>query len=69
MSNVIKNKYIIIGTFRGFNHDVILGYFDTLEEAEQYNQRLENYKITGYADSIYGQIEETSINQLKGEFK
>ena len=62
----MENKYVVIGTFRVFNHDIILGYFNALEEAEQYKQKLENYKITGYADSLYNQIEEINIYQLKG---
>lgn len=66
MSNAMKNQYVVIGTFKGFNHDIILGYFDTLEEAKQYDQELETNKMTGYADSIYGQIERTNIYQLKG---
>lgn len=66
MSNAMKNQYVVIGTFKEFNHDIILGYFDTLEEAKQYDQELETNKMTGYADSIYGQIERTNIYQLKG---
>ncbi len=66
MSNAMKNQYVVIGTFMKFNHDIILGYFDTLEEANQYDQELETNKMTGYADSIYGQIERTNIYQLKG---
>lgn len=66
MSTAMHNQYVVIGTFKGVNHDVILGYFDTLEEAKQYDQELETNKMTGYADSIYGQIERTNIYQLKG---
>ena len=65
----MENKYVVIGIFKGFSHDVILGYFDTLEEAKQYNQKLENYKITSDVDSMYKQIEEISIIQLKGKIK
>lgn len=66
MSNAMKNQYVVIGTFKEFNHDIILGYFDTLEEAKQYDQELETNKMTGYADSVYSQIERTNIYQLKG---
>ena len=29
MSMAMNNQYIVIGTFKGVNDDVILGYFDT----------------------------------------
>lgn len=66
MSNAMQNQYVVIGTFREVNDDIILGYFDTLEEAQQYEQELEKIKMTCDVDSAYGQIERTNIYQLKG---
>ena len=34
MSNTMQNQYVVIGTFEEVNDDIILGYFDTLEEAQ-----------------------------------
>lgn len=66
MSTAMHNQYVVIGTFKGVNHDIILGYFDTLQEAQQYEQELDTNKMTGYADSIYGQIDMVNVYQLKG---
>lgn len=66
MSNAMQNQYVVIGTFRGVNDDIILGYFDTLEKAQQYEQELEKIKMVCDWDSAYGQIERTNIYQLKG---
>lgn len=66
MSTAMNNQYVVIGSFRGLNDDVILGYFDTLEEAEKYEQKLLHNKASCNIDSAYNQIENTSIYQLKG---
>lgn len=66
MSNAMQNQYVVIGTFKEVYEDIILEYFDTLEEAQQYTQWLEENKATCYVDSVYGQIERTNIYQLKG---
>lgn len=58
MSTAMHNQYVVIGTFKGVNHDIILGYFDTLQ---QYEQELDTNKMTGYADSIYGQIDMVNV--------
>lgn len=65
MSTAMNNQYVVIGSFVGLNHDVILDYFDTLEEAEKYEQKL-SYNKKFAIDSVYNQIENTSIYQLKG---
>lgn len=66
MSNAMHNQYVVIWTFKELYEDIILEYFDTLEEAQQYTQWLEKNKVTCYVDSVYGQIERTNIYQLKG---
>jgi len=66
MSNTMQNQYVVIGTFEEVNDDIILGYFDTLEEAQQYDQWLEKNKTSCDVYSEYGQIERTNIYQLKG---
>lgn len=65
MSTAMNNQYVVIGSFVGLNHDVILDYFDTLEEAEKYEQKL-SYNKKFAIDGVYNQIENTSIYQLKG---
>lgn len=65
MSTAMNNQYVVIGSFVGLNYDVILDYFDTLEEAEKYEQKL-SYNKKFAIDSVYNQIENTSIYQLKG---
>ena len=66
MSNAMQNQYVVIGTFRGVNDDIILGYFDTLEEAQQYEQELDRNIKNCDVDSAYGQIDMINIYQLKG---
>ena len=66
MSNAMQNQYVVIGTFREVNDDIILGYFDTLEEAQQYEQELYRNIKNCDADSAYGQIDMVNIYQLKG---
>lgn len=66
MFNAMQNQYVVIGTFREVNDDIILGYFDTLEEAQQYEQELDRNIKNCDVDSAYGQIERTNIYQLKG---
>ena len=66
MSNAMQNQYVVIGTFRGVNDDIILGYFDTIEEAQQYEQELDRNIKNCDADSAYGQIDMVNIYQLKG---
>ena len=66
MSNAMQNQYVVIGTFRGVNDDIILGYFDTLEEAQQYEQELDRNIKNCDVDSAYGQIDMVNIYQLKG---
>ena len=66
MSNAMQNQYVVIGTFREVNNDIILGYFDTLEEAQQYEQELDRNIKNCDVDSAYGQIDMVNIYQLKG---
>ena len=66
MSNAMQNQYVVIGTFRGVNDDIILGYFDTIEEAQQYEQELDRNIKNCDADSAYGQIDMVNVYQLKG---
>ena len=66
MSNAMNGQYVVIGTFRGVNDDIILGYFDTLEEAQQYEQELDRNIKNCDADSAYGQIDMVNVYQLKG---
>lgn len=66
MFNAMQNQYVVIGTFKGVNDDIILGYFDTLEEAQQYEQELDRNIKNCDVDSAYGQIDMVNIYQLKG---
>lgn len=66
MSNAMQNQYVVIGTFREVNDDIILGYFDTLEEAQRYEQELDRNIKNCDVDSAYGQIDMVNIYQLKG---
>lgn len=66
MSMAMNGQYVVIGTFRGVNDDIILGYFDTLEEAQQYEQELDRNIKNCDVDSAYGQIDMVNIYQLKG---
>lgn len=66
MSNAMQNQYVVIGTFREVNDDIILGYFDTLEEAQQYEQELDRNIKNCDVDSAYGQIDMVNTYQLKG---
>lgn len=66
MFNAMQNQYVVIGTFREVNDDIILGYFDTLEEAQQYEQELDRNIKNCDVDSAYGQIDMVNIYQLKG---
>ena len=66
MSNAMQNQYVVIGTSREVNDDIILGYFDTLEEAQQYEQELDRNIKNCDVDSAYGQIDMVNIYQLKG---
>ena len=66
MSNAMQNQYVVIGTFRGVNDDIILGYFDTIEEAQQYEQELDRNIKNCDVDSAYGQIDMVNVYQLKG---
>ena len=66
MSNAMQNQYVVIGTFREVNDDIILGYFDTLEEAQQYEQELDRNIKNCDVDSAYGQIDMVNVYQLKG---
>ena len=62
----MQNQYVVIGTFREVNDDIILGYFDTIEEAQQYEQELDRNIKNCDVDSAYGQIDMVNIYQLKG---
>ena len=62
----MQNQYVVIGTFREVNDDIILGYFDTLEEAQRYEQELDRNIKNCDVDSAYGQIDMVNIYQLKG---
>ena len=62
----MNGQYVVIGTFKGVNDDVILGYFDTIEEAQQYEQELDKNIKNCNVDSAYGQIDMVNIYQLKG---
>lgn len=66
MSNAMQNQYVVIGTFKGVNDDIILGYFDTIEEAQQYEQELDRNIKNCDVDSAYGQIDMVNVYQLKG---
>lgn len=66
MSMAMNNQYVVIGTFKGVNDDIILGYFDTIEEAQQYEQELDRNIKNCDVDSAYGQIDMVNIYQLKG---
>ena len=66
MSTAMNNQYVVIGTFKGVNDDIILGYFDTIEEAQQYEQELDRNIKNCDVDSAYGQIDMVNIYQLKG---
>ena len=66
MFNAMNGQYVVIGTFRGVNDDIILGYFDTIEEAQQYEQELDRNIKNCDVDSAYGQIDMVNIYQLKG---
>lgn len=66
MSNAMQNQYVVIGTFKGVNDDIILGYFDTLQEAQQYEQELDRNIKNCDVDSAYGQIDMVNVYQLKG---
>ena len=66
MSTAMNGQYVVIGTFKGVNDDVILGYFDTIEEAQQYEQELDKNIKNCNVDSAYGQIDMVNIYQLKG---
>ena len=66
MSTAMNNQYVVIGTFKGVNDDIILGYFDTIEEAQQYEQELDRNIKNCDVDSAYGQIDMVNVYQLKG---
>ena len=66
MSTAMHNQYVVIGTFKGINDDVILGYFDTLQEAHKYEQELDMNIRNCKFDSAYGQIDMVNVYQLKG---
>ena len=66
MSNAMQNQYVVIGTFREVNGDIVLGYFETLEEAQQYEQELDRNIKNCDVDSAYGQIDMVNVYQLKG---
>ena len=66
MSMAMNGQYVVIGTFKGVNDDIILGYFDTIEEAQQYEQELDRNIKNCDVDSAYGQIDMVNIYQLKG---
>lgn len=66
MSTAMNGQYVVIGTFRGVNDDIILGYFDTIEKAQQYEQELDRNIKNCDVDSAYGQIDMVNIYQLKG---
>lgn len=62
----MHNQYVVIGTFKGVNDDVILGYFDTLQEAHKYEQELDMNRMNCKFDSAYGQMDMVNVYQLKG---
>ena len=66
MSNAMHNQFVVIGTFRGVNDDIILGYFDTLQEAHDYEHELDTNIKNCDVDSAYGKIEMVNVYQLKG---
>lgn len=66
MSTAMNGQYVVIGTFKGINDDVILGYFDTLQEAHRYEQELDMNRKCCKFDSAYGQIDMVNVYQLKG---
>ena len=66
MSTAMNGQYVVIGTFKGVNDDIILGYFDTIEEAQQYEQELDRNIKNCDVDSAYGQIDMVNVYQLKG---
>ena len=66
MSMAMNNQYIVIGTFKGVNDNIILGYFDTLQEAHKYEQELDRNIKNCDVDSAYGQIDMVNVYQLKG---
>ena len=66
MSNAMQNQYVVIRTFRECNDDISLGCFDTLGEAQQYEQELDRNIKNCDVDSAYSQIDMVNIYQLKG---
>lgn len=66
MSTAMNNQYVVIGTFKGVNDDIILGYFDTLQEAHQYQQELDWNRSNCKIDSAYGQIDMVKCISIKG---
>ena len=66
MSMAMNGQFVVIGTFKGVNDDIILGYFDTLQEAHKYEQELDRNIKNCNVDSAYGQIDMVNVYQLKG---
>lgn len=62
----MNNQYVVIASPKGLNHDIILGYFDTLERAKECEQEFLYDKGLCNVDSSYNQIGNINIYQLKG---
>lgn len=56
-----KYKYAVIATFKNMNHDAILAYCDSEQEAISTMEEFEDYISHSGCDSAYKQIESLCI--------
>lgn len=54
-------KYAVVATFKNTNHDMILAYCDSEQEAIITMEELEDYRSHSGCDSAYKQIESLFI--------
>lgn len=49
-------QYVVIGTFVNSDDDIVLGYFDTLKDAKQFESELESDDYGDYCDLEFTHI-------------
>lgn len=49
-------QYIVVGTFASEEDDIILGYFDTLRDAKEFESQLESDDYGDYCDLEFTHI-------------
>lgn len=57
-------QYIVVGTFVNSDDDIILGYFDTLRDAKEFESQLESDDYGDYCDLEFTYIYKLEVAEV-----